>query len=298
MNDDGFGDDEFDLEIRPRDDDGLTDKQRKKAWTVIAGTKSPSGNSKVMVLAVVLVIILLAASCAVFLWPNERRAFDHTRVSVQVDNTTCYGAWDCDNCTTIEQSRGCCRGCNPDVPPLNACSFEVTMGYENVTSYSVPQRVWLFASLDGFNYYTTGYAPFVQTTNTSLPASGSATITDGCFGGPDNQIILVACLSDRNLKDLNFAGFPATQCNSTHGICVNSNNVAVQDIHECNMGEWIPNNHTQAWSSAWYGTTGDFITLGSTASSLFNPLSSLSIVLIAVLFSTIFYLISSTHSVS
>lgn len=172
MNDDEFK--EKDFLADEEDKDAQSEYTKRKTYNILSGDERQGGSSKAMTLSVLLIVGLIVLSCTVFLWPRHDRTFDHTRVGITVQNNTCFGNWTCDGCTDIQKEYGCCRGCNPDVPPLNACSFFVTLEYENVTSYSVPQRVWLFASLDGINYYTTGYAPYVETLDPFQPASGSA----------------------------------------------------------------------------------------------------------------------------
>ncbi len=61
-----------------------------------------------------------------------------------------------------------------------------------------------------------------------LSGENSTTIANGCFSTANQQIILVGCLSEYNLFDTVFGGFPGVYCRAFTGMCVNTNNAIVE----------------------------------------------------------------------
>jgi len=136
-----------------------------------------------------------------------------------------------------------CSGCGLK----DVCNFPVTLNWTDVERYQLRQRVWLFASLDGHYFFQTGWAPIVEN------VTGSAVVNDGCFGEPGFPMVLVACLSDRNLQDSSFEGFPVKSCNSTWGLCVTSESALVDSLDVCLAdGEWEGNTYIYSWDGPGY----------------------------------------------
>jgi hypothetical protein len=125
-------------------------------------------NAQVVVGSIACIFLLAIIIPAVYIfWPRHSFDFDHTKVAVTVNDNSCISQYLCNaNCTQIDVERGCCIGCNPSVPPGGACGLIVDVTWDNITSETIPQRVWIIASLDGRHYYTTGYAPYVLTNTT------------------------------------------------------------------------------------------------------------------------------------
>lgn len=112
---------------------------------------------------------------------NEQ--FDHDLISISVPDPYCMIDYDCENCTDYQKSQGCCQGC-----PLLAdkysssdqCGLNVQVFFNGIKPIGLPQRVWLFVSVDGITYYTTGFAPHVAVTpspSTTPSTSPSSSVT-------------------------------------------------------------------------------------------------------------------------
>jgi len=199
-------------------------------------------------------VILLAGVIAAVVWGTGTTKtvvhidYDHSKVRVSTSKTLCSYARNCTpECDNIqaEHALGCCTGCGlPDT-----CSFSVNVSWYNVPALAGPQRVWLFATLDGHYFFQSGFAPYI-TNNT-----GSYTIQDGCFGQPGNPIILVACLTTKDLQDKSFEGFPDQRCNSTWGLCTASQNILIQPLQDYCIGtQWQGNFFIQTWDGPRYAS--------------------------------------------
>jgi len=148
------------------------------------------------------------------------------------------------NCTSapqcsieLEHEIGCCIGCGLTTD----CNFDTQIAWQNVESLPARQRIWLFVSTNGKGFFQTGFAPFV--TN----SSGSAIISNGCYSAPNQQVILVACLSTSDLQNKATDGFPADSCSSTYGICIKTNSVYNDRLDACIGQTWIGNTYTDSW---------------------------------------------------
>jgi len=157
------------------------------------------------------------------------------------------------NCTKscdtvyIEHLTGCCWGCGI----ADVCSFPVSVNWTNVVIYELRQRIWLFVSLDGHYFFQSGYAPIV-TNNT-----GSDTIGDGCYGEIGHSVLLVACLSDQDLENKAYEGFPASRCNSTFGYCTVSGDALIDPLNVCQPDHtWIGNTYSTVWAGPLYSFGG------------------------------------------
>jgi hypothetical protein len=234
-------------------------------------------NKRVVGCGIFLLIIIMAIIAAIFaLIPSSsttaNKIFDHSKVYVTLSGPKpgiCQYVRKCEEgCNVyIEQQLGCCVGCAKlQTDPLdNDCNFNVTVGWFNVTAMSIRQRVYLFVSIDGQSWYQSGFAPPAisaselynsELNNTkTIPVNQSipqdfAIIPDGCFSVANQQIVLAACLSQYDLYDFSFSGFPAAYCNSFKGICVNTNDAIIKNTKYCVDGNWIGNNITseQEWN--------------------------------------------------
>jgi len=92
----------------------------------------------------------------------------------------------------------------------------------------------------------TGSSLGAYVTNTS----GSAIIGNGCYGDPGYAIILVACITELDMQDSSFYGFPSRRCNSSWGICTSTQNVLIQPLYVCNQGSWLGNFNIESWDPA------------------------------------------------
>jgi len=208
-------------------------------------------NTKVLGCGSVLLLLLIGVIVAVVWGADTGKVaafvpFDHTKVRVSAPKTACTIARNCTStCGSIavEHALGCCSGCG--IP--QTCNFPVTMTWNNVPSLGGRQRIWLFVSLDGHYFFQSGFAPYI--TNTS----GTYTIQDGCFGDPGFAIILVGCLTQLNLQDLAFEGFPAHRCNSTWGLCTATQGILVQNLDvACTSDQWKGNFYINSWDGPLY----------------------------------------------
>lgn len=179
---------------------------------------------------------------------KDFKIYDHDKVrlvpikgTVQTRNPTCQFIR---NCTVacqgnieLEHEIGCCMGCG-----LNTdCNFDIQVIWQAVEEKPAPQRVWIFVSTNGEGFFQTGFAPYI--TNTS----GQAVVGNGCFSAPNQQIILIACLSTNKLQDRSYEGFPADSCDSSFGICIATNGVYNEELEECSNGYWKANNYKTSW---------------------------------------------------
>lgn len=153
------------------------------------------------------------------------------------------------NCTTtpactieLEHEIGCCIGCGLGTD----CNFDTQVAWQQVEKLPARQRIWLFVSTNGKGFFQTGFAPWV--TNTS----GTATISNGCYSAPNQQIILVACLSTSDLQNKAYEGFPADSCTSTWGICIATNSIYNEALDACNGELWEGNNYKVTWDGPKY----------------------------------------------
>jgi len=195
--------------------------------------------------------------------------YDHSRVRVTTTSTACNLMRNCSSvCTDIavEHTLGCCTGCGL----AETCNFPVNVSWYNVPALTTRQRVWLLASLDGTFWFQSGWGAFV--TNTS----GWAMVTNGCYGNPGYAIILAACLSQGNLQDLSWNGFPSRTCNSSWGICSSTQNVLIQPLSYCNGPLWWGNYNIQTWDVTNSGP--------ESASVLMTPSMSLTVLLVFMMF--------------
>jgi len=98
--------------------------------------------------------------------------------------------------------------------------------------------------------------------------SGTALVTNGCYGDPGYAIILVACLTENDLQDKTWEGFPAYSCNSTWGICTSTEDVLIQRklsqsfslidaaLDACKGNQWEGNFYIKTWDGPVYNTAG------------------------------------------
>lgn len=100
------------------------------------------------------------------------------------------------------------------------------------------QRIWLLVSLNGYEFYQTGWAPII--TNDT----GQAIVPNGCFSHSGQPVVIVACLSTKNLQDEIYIGFPVDLCESTYGICVRYNLLHIHLIVKVGYG-------LSRWSVLW-----------------------------------------------
>jgi len=161
------------------------------------------------------------------------------------------------NCTAscsieLEHEIGCCIGCGLTTD----CNFDTQIAWQQVEALPSRQRIWLFVSTNGKGFFQTGFAPYI--TNTS----GTAIISNGCYSAPNQQIILVACLSTSDLQNKATDGFPADSCSSTFGICISTNGVWNLPLDACKGGVWEGNSYTTSWDGPKYN--GDILLQPST----------------------------------
>jgi len=248
-------------------------------------------NKRVVGCGLFILLIICAIIATIFvLVPSTDSTddvdFDHDMVYVRLGKKTpgvCQYARTClkDCGRTIERQQGCCLGCptRQDDPLDDNCNFNVSVGWNNVKALDLRQRVYLFASLDGNTFYQTGFAPpvvkkgaeyvVVENTNIVLP-NGSyplvkeivndpneSTVPNACFSTANQQVIVVACLSEYDLFDMAFDGFPGLWCNSFNGSCFNTNNAIVKDLDVCEKGLWTGNkmNSQAQWEKEFSGKT-------------------------------------------
>jgi len=197
-------------------------------------------------------ILLTAGVIAAAVWGSDSqknktvKIFTHDNVRVLPTTTKCGFKRNCTaECTEniiLEHEIGCCSGCGLK----NTCNFPVNISWYQVPLYDIRQRIWMFVTLDGHYFFHSGYAPFV--TN----ATGWTIVGNGCFGDPGHAMVMVACLSDLNLQDLSFEGFPANSCNSTWGYCSASNGIYVENLGACKGTQWEGNFFVDTWNGPLY----------------------------------------------
>jgi hypothetical protein len=246
--------------------------------------ESRSGKSRIFraafgLLALVIMILLLMwivslqdlGSNGVQFLP-ETPLYNHDMVSITLGSSgdKCQYVRSClPYCESVEVEHqvGCCTGCGI---PYN-CNFNVTVHWKNVPAKKIPQFIWLLVTLDGSEFYQTGYAPAIgilqsldnsssisnnskidpsgtnSIVNSSATSNGEAVISDACFSTADQVIAIVACMSTSYMQDATFDGFPASECISSWGLCVATNNV-FQDLPDfCSDEQWIGNSYTSNW---------------------------------------------------
>jgi len=191
-------------------------------------------------LSCLIVAVLYGANPAPFTPPAL--TYDHTMVGVSLPTgPLCSFTRNCTKyCDTVylEHLTGCCWGCGI----ADTCSFPVTVNWTDVLPKVGRLRVWLFVTLDGNFFFQSGNAPIV--TN----SSGSAIVGDGCFGEIGHPMILISCLSDQNLENLSYEGFPASHCYSTFGICATSGDALVDPLTSCLPdSQWLGNTYLNSW---------------------------------------------------
>jgi len=201
-------------------------------------------NTKVLVTGGILTFFLACIIFAVVFGANPQTfqtkssTFNHNMVEVYYESPACLFVRNCTkNCDTLylEHLTGCCWGCGI----ADICSFPVVVNWTDVVIYELRQRIWLFVSLDGHYFFQSGYAPIVGN------VTGSAVIADGCFGEIGHAVLFVACLSDLNLENAGFEGFPASRCNSTFGVCGISGGALLKGLNVCQPDNtWIGNTYT------------------------------------------------------
>jgi len=217
-------------------------------------------NRKVIWLGIIFVIVGVGAVLGLFSkWlitqkKVEKGIYDHSMVEIFSNpDPKCFFDYVCQPNCNFDLSRevGCCRGCpigqlngqKPQKGVLN-CNFNVTVSWTNVTELSQRQRIWLFVSVDGIYFFQTGYGPYLQD-----GGNGSIVIPDGCYSFPNQQVLIVACLSALYLQDTTYLGFPAQKCNSTFGVCVSTNGVYAKSLDVCLPdGQWVGNNYITHWA--------------------------------------------------
>jgi hypothetical protein len=201
------------------------------------------GLFMLFVLALVIIAVMWGSDSTKGNGPKKPKTYDHDmiRVSLEEDIAMCSFTRECTKeCTSIEIEHqiGCCSGCG--LP--NTCSFPVQIGWNNVEQYELRQRAWLLVSLDGHYWFQSGYGALVSN------STGTANITNGCFGEAGRPLIVVGCLSDLELQDKSFDGFPDKQCNSTYGICTASNGILINNLDSCTPdSQWIGNTYIKKW---------------------------------------------------
>jgi hypothetical protein len=192
-------------------------------------------------------VVIVAALFMFWIIPNNvvesikvKPPYQHKQLALDVVNgtTSCmYGIQypqTPSSCTPKQNDLiGCQVGCGiVDDCGTCQCGLSIRVSWSNVNYTRDPQYIYLLASLDGIEYWQTGFAQPVlkQSVNrTNGLVSGEATITDGCFGMPFQVINVVACMSSRSItKGRVFPAFPINHCNVTHGICIATNDVALQ----------------------------------------------------------------------
>jgi len=249
-------------------------------------------NKRVVGCGLFILLLMSAIIATIFILvpstnSEEDVKFDHNMVYVRLslkNPGVCQYTRAClpDCPRTIERQTGCCIGC-PErlVDPLDDnCNFNVSVGWQNIKALDLRQRIYLFASLDGNTFFQTGYAPPVVTKkaeynlvvdpNNPVAPDGTpnllkelvnlpneSTVPNTCLSTANQQVILVACLSQYDLFDKAFSGFPGTYCNSFNGSCINTNNAVVKDMDVCKNGLWQGNkyNSKSQWDKEFSGHT-------------------------------------------
>jgi len=224
----------------------------------------PAINPKVLFTGSLVVFVLLCLSFG-FLWLsieptlNLNQSFDHNKVRLSFASSTCNYERSCtDFCTSIEveHQQGCCIGCGL----ATDCNFNVTVNWYNVPRLLQRQRIFLLVTLDGNDFYQTGYAPFVEG-----GVDGEAVIADGCFSESHQYVAVVGCLTSLDLQDDRYHGFPLRECNSTWGICIPTNQVFLAEPSFCHNGLWIGNGYEETWLGVTYSAGGSMRDLNANA---------------------------------
>jgi len=217
-------------------------------------------NSRALI-AVVLTAFLLSCLIVAVLYGANTSTFvaaavtyNHSMVNVLLPvGPVCGFARNCTKtCDTIyiEHLTGCCWGCGI----ADICSFPVIVNWTSIPQLGYRVRVFLFVSLDGTNFFQSGNAPIV------VNSTGYGIVGDGCFGEIGHPMILVACLTANDETDQSYAGFPASHCMSSFGICTVSGDAFVKPLSYCLPdNEWVGNTYINSWPGPRFGAASSLI---------------------------------------
>jgi len=166
---------------------------------------------------------------------------------VTVASGTCGTTYECP-ANDPQDALGSCVGCGLK---SSGCGFNVSVSWSNVTRLPIVQKAYLFGTSDCQQYWQTGFAhPIVDTIFTSNYSSGKVLVTDGCWSQPNSPIAIVGCLSVLDLTQSKFThGFPLDNCNSTYGVCLNTNDVFMDLLPCCRNGLWWVNDTAHSGSA-------------------------------------------------
>jgi len=225
------------------------------------------------------VIVLVLASLLLIFLPS-RGEDDSDRVVVEgpyqhnlrvsiPDRECSYDVHSPMGCTAdVNDVIGCQVGCGFTDLGLQ-CGLNVTLEWRDVNVTDFNQWIYLMATIDGEHWWQTGFAqpllaggPIIIGNQTvevddddEHRTSGEVVITDGCFGSPYQELIVVACLSSEEItKGKFFHWFPKDLCNATYGICIPTNNVALLPHDQCNGEEWEGNTFESKWNAPYWSS--------------------------------------------
>mmetsp|Transcript_610 Transcript_610/g.2148 ORF Transcript_610/g.2148 Transcript_610/m.2148 type:complete len:409 (-) Transcript_610:40-1266(-) len=188
--------------------------------------------------------------------PDNFTLYENSTLRVKPTNSSCSYERSCpDYCTeAVNEVVGCCKGCY--LAAEGDCGLTVNVTYSHIPpsqSNEEIAKIYILVSNDGSFFWQTGWpVPVTNNREETLNGTGSAQVTDGCYG-PPASVVIVGCLSTYDLTAKTFDEFPLSACATYWGYCTHLNDVWVAGVEGCLGPVWANN----------YRDSEDFIDIGS-----------------------------------